>query len=810
MTVRPAAHRVPYLLQLMAHDPERHLFACGDRSTAFGFLCEPLSGGDDATEQRLRTFLALEWPVGTLLGFHLIASPAIESLIKQMVELRRGESDPLLTRTIQDRADHLRAGIDRPYPETGTLVRDFKLVITVKLPQPGPVPTEHDMVAAHGHQRRARQALADLQLQPETMTAGMALHLLNLCLCRGPNATWRWFNEIEPHQDLVLAEQAVDSDLSLTVDRDGLWLGDTRLAVLSVKSFPSQLTFGVTARLIGDLQHGNRGLRAPFVITTSVHYPDPHRTEARLATRRAWTTNQLHSPLQRWLPMLAGRAADLDAMMLSLEEGHRPVQLATTLLLYGEDAAAAERAVTAAVAYWSEVRFTAPPDRYVCLPLFLQALPFNADRASIPDLGRYRTMTTQHAARLLPVFAEWAGTQTPALTFVSRHGQLIRFDLFDSATNFNATIAAESGSGKSFLANYLITSYLSLGAQVFVIDVGKSYQNLCELLGGSFIDVADAQTGLNPFPLVQRYETHAGPDGTVEEGEGDVLEALLGAMAAETEPLTDFQRQSLSRVMHALWREHGPATTIDHIAAAMIALNDQRARDVGIQLFAFTSEGSFGRYFAGANTMQLDNRLVVLELEHLKQRKHLQRVVLLQLIYQIQQAMFLGDRGRRKIVIIDEAWDLLTSGEVGKFIETGYRRFRKYNGAAIVITQSLADLYANPVGEAIAANSAITFQLAQKAATLDRLVNDGKLPRDSALERLKSVHTAPGRYAELYLMSNRGSGLARLVVSPFLQLLYSTQADDVAAIARLRRQGLGLVEAIELLVQRRGRGREAA
>ena len=464
MMVRPPVHRVPYLLQLMAHDPERDLFACGDRSTDFGFLCRPLAGGDDATEQRLRTFLALEWPVGTLLGFHLIASPAIAPLIDEMVALRQHESDPLLARTIQDRAEHLRAGIDRPYPETGTLVRDFQLVISVKLAQAGPVPGEADLDAAHGHQRRARQALMDLQLQPETITAGKALVVLNLCLCRGPNASWRWFDKIEPHEDLILAEQAVDSDLSLAVDRDGLWLGDTRVAVLSVKSFPSQLQFGVTARLIGDLQQGNRGLRAPFVITTSVHYPDPHRTEARLATRRAWTTNQLHSPLQRWLPTLAGRAADLDAMMLSLEEGHRPVQLATTLLLYGEDAAAAERAVTAAVAYWSEVRFTAPPDRYVCLPLFLQALPFNADRASIPDLGRYRTMTTQHAARLLPVFAEWAGTQTPALTFVSRHGQLIRFDLFDSATNFNATIAAESGSGKSFLANYLITSYLSLGA----------------------------------------------------------------------------------------------------------------------------------------------------------------------------------------------------------------------------------------------------------------------------------------------------------------------------------------------------------
>ena len=191
MSDRIATNRVPSLLRLHAHDPERQLFACDDRSLAFGFLCRPLAGGDDATEQRLRSFLALDWPTGTLLGFHLMASSAIHQLVQQMIALRAHETDPLLAMTIHDRAEHLLAGVDAPYPETGTLVRDFQLVVSVKLPQAGPQPTEPEMVAAHGHQRRARQALEDLQLLPKIMSAGDACFVLNQLLCRGPHATWR-------------------------------------------------------------------------------------------------------------------------------------------------------------------------------------------------------------------------------------------------------------------------------------------------------------------------------------------------------------------------------------------------------------------------------------------------------------------------------------------------------------------------------------------------------------------------------------------------------------------------------------------
>ena len=199
---------------------------------------------------------------------------------------------------------------------------------------------------------------------------------------------------------------------------------------------------------------------------------------------------------------------------------------------------------------------------------------------------------------------------------------------------------------------------------------------------------------------------------------------------------------------------------------------------------------------------------MVLELEELKSRRHLQQVVLLLLIYQIQQAMYLGERAQPKLVVIDEAWDLLTNGDVGKFIESGYRRFRKYGGAAVTITQSLADLYTHPVGRAIAENSANSFLLAQPAQAIDQLAAEQRLPLPAgAVELLKTVHTVPGAYSEICCLTSLGGGIGRLVVDPFRQLLYSTAPKDVAALEALRAKGLGTVEAINALIEERRHGR---
>ena len=97
----------------------------------------------------------------------------------------------------------------------------------------------------------------------------------------------------------------------------------------------------------------------------------------------------------------------------------------------------------------------------------------------------------------------------------------MKLDLFSSASNYNCAVFAQSGSGKSFLTSDMITGYLSEGAQVFVIDIGRSYEKLCGLMGGEFV-VFDEKSGisLNPFSRVtdidedmEPFKTPFRPDG---------------------------------------------------------------------------------------------------------------------------------------------------------------------------------------------------------------------------------------------------------------------------------------------------------
>lgn len=796
-----AGDKASELFSVMAYSAEDKIFLTDDQALCFGYACYPLEGSDQRASDRINVLLNGDWPDDTLMQFNLFGGQDIHQITNTMVEIRRGKGNELSTHNIKRRRDFFLGGTEDPIERnSGTKVRNFTLIVTVKVPIYDAIPTDKEIFRVRDLRNGFGQSLSTVGLQPNTIGADEYVHLMNSMLNWGEGASWRRGRPLKAEDDKPLREQIIDFDHAVDVDSSGLWLGDPdspdamRVTNMSVKRFPKIFQFGGSASYLGDLMMGSRGIRDNCMVSATIHFPPPQKIKGTMETKRQWAVNQAYGPMLKFVPALAAKKHGYDVLFQAIEDGDRIVRVHLGLTLFTRSKDEATLAVSNARSYWGELGFGIMEDKFFNLPLFLNRLPFGADKEAMRDTFRYKTMATRHAIPLLPLFADWRGTGTPVMNFVSRNGQMMSVSLFDSPSNYNCCIAAQSGSGKSFLANEMINSYLGVGGKVWVIDVGRSYKDLCEVYEGDFIEFTkESQICMNPFPLIQDFAE-----------EEDMIIGLVCAMAAPTQPLTDYQTATLKRVFREVWDEKQQKMLVDDIANKLLLSEDQRVKDIGVQLYPFTKNGEYGKYFHGDNNVSFQRDFSVLELEELKGRTHLQQVVLLQLIYQIQQDMYLGDRDRPKIVIIDEAWSLLTDGDVGKFIEHGYRRFRKYGGAAVVVTQSVTDLYDSPTGRAIAENSANMYLLGQKSEAIASLEKDERLPiSKGGYTMMKTVHTEVGAYSEIFFLTGYGAGIGRLIVDKYHQLLYSTHPNDVQAIANLRKEGFSASEAIEELLRRR-------
>lgn len=786
--------RASSLFRVLAEEPEHGIFLLDDRSLGFGFVCAPLSGIGAGLSDRLNVLLNQEWPVDTLIQCLLFTSP---DLLQGAAPARSGLGTLSLPQRLDARSTQFRnQATDAPLHELdGVLVRRSELILTFKLPIKAMEPSDGEMATAEMLSGATFQALSTIGLQPSRLTGSRWLRLMAVILNWNPDALWRDEPIMPPQRDLPLRDQVLDFGNCLSVSKDALHVGTREVRLLSVKQYPDSAPLGGALRYLGDLLSGSRGIRQNVLLGMTLHYPECESHKSRIATSRQWITTQATGPMARFMPRLGARKQQFDLLFEAFEDGDRPVRAALSVALFVRPEEAT-RAVSNAKVYFRELGFHLLEDRYIALPLFLNLLPLGAERSFVTMSQRFRTLATRQALPLLPLFSDWSGSGGSMLSLISRSGEAMRFSLFDSPTNYNASIAAQSGSGKSFLTNEIIVRSLAEGARVWVIDIGRSYENLAMSLDGEFMAFGpDSRTTLNPFALLTDWSEDA-----------DLIAAVFASMLAPTSTLSDFQMATLKRTLQDLHELLGEHVTIDLVAESFGQDTDSRIRDLGVQLFPFTSQGEYGRYFKGEGVLGFDTPFSVLELEELKGRRHLQKVVLLLLILTIQKAMYEGDRQQRKIVIIDESWDLLTEGDAATFIETGYRRFRKYGGAAITITQSVNDLYRSSAGRAIVENSAHLLLLGQKAESLDLLKREDRLSLGEAgFALLKSVHTLPGRYSEIFIHGETGSGIGRLVVDPYKRLLFSTRPDDVQAIRSLRRQGHDLETAIEYLLSTRDR-----
>ena len=400
------------------------------------------------------------------------------------------------------------------------------------------------------------------------------------------------------------------------------------------------------------------------------------------------------------------------------------------------------------------------------------------------------------------------------MLLLGRRGQVTLWSPFDNkGGNYNVSVVGRSGSGKSVFMQELMTSTLGQGGRVFVLDVGRSFEKTCLLLGGQFIEFTTKVSHgrkplcINPFSTIDPTKKEESEDALA------MLKSVICTMAAPTQGVTDLERTLLEKAMTETFQTFGRQTTLTKIAEHLQSNTDQRAKDLASMLYPYTKDGIYGKFFEGDANVDFTNPLVVVELEELKERKDLQSVVVQMVIVQITNQMFLGDRQTPFMITFDEAWDMLRGSQSGVFVETLARRLRKYNGSLVVGTQSVNDFYQTPGALAAYENSDWLCLLSQKPESINVLKENKRINLNDTMERyLHSVHTKSGHYAECMIVGSHGYAVTRLVLDPFSNILYSTKASEYAAVKTLVDQGVSMEAAIEEVagIKKAPRFREAS
>jgi conjugal transfer ATP-binding protein TraC len=600
-----------------------------------------------------------------------------------------------------------------------------------------------------------------------------------------------------------LSEQ-VPSGGAISVEEDQISIKNETSAVFKsyrVIDYPDSWSLSRMQNLIGDFNRENFRINAPFLIHYGVHCPNQDKQKSSFWRKRQIVENQGRSPLLRkYIPKLEKELEEYAFAHKMLNEESRFVstQLSVGVWAEPEKLPSVEQTLKS---LFRINQFNLRENICLQLPQFLAFLPMSWGEYAeeFKKLNLLKTTISSECGNLVPLLGEWLGTPSPGMLLLGRRGQLLNWNPFDNQSgNYNCVIAGRSGSGKSVFMQDLLMSSMGNGARVFILDVGRSYEKMSNLLGGQQVEFSnESNLCLNPF-------THI---SCTDERERDqsfgMLKSIISTMAAPSGNIGDYEKALIEKSIRSVWELKKNKATITDVAQYLIEQKgDSKARDISVMLTPFCKGGVYAYYFEGDNNIDFTSDLVLIELEELKEKKDLQTVVLQIFIMTITNITFLGDRSRPFHICIDEAWDLLRGGMSGEFIETLARRLRKYRGSLVVGTQSIDDFYSTPGACAAYENSDWVCLLSQKKSSISRLKENNRFDVDDHQQMaLESVHSRHGEYSEIMICdSSGGYSIGRLVLDPFSCLLYSTKAEDYANIKNLQSQGYSVTESIERLI----------
>lgn len=368
-----------------------------------------------------------------------------------------------------------------------------------------------------------------------------------------------------------------------------------------------------------------------------------------------------------------------------------------------------------------------------------------------------RNMNTGAISTSFPFTSADLTQEKGVLYGVNMHNNgLVIFDRF-TLENANMVVFAKSGAGKSFTVKLEALRSMMTGSDVIIIDPENEYQKLCEAVGGSYVRLSlNSDTRINPFDLPRVVDTEEADDalranlvtlhgllrlmlgGSQMAANGQMMAALTPAEEADLDQglIDTYARAGITS--DPLTHNSLPPTISDlydtllHMGGTGPALA-QRLRK-------YTS-GTFAGIFSQQSNIAINNNMVVFNIRDLEDElRPVAMYIVLSHIWNITRT----DQ-KKRMLIVDEAWQLMKYDDSANFLFSLAKRARKYFLGLTTITQDVEDFMGSKMGRAIVANSSMQLLLKQSSSAVDVLSDVFKLTEEEK-KRLANFPVGQGLF----------------------------------------------------------------
>jgi type IV secretion/conjugal transfer VirB4 family ATPase len=559
---------------------------------------------------------------------------------------------------------------------------------------------------AHLHQKAQAftTQLADA-LHPVLLAKAEAFQMFRRLLNYAPHKTDHATLKYDTHLDFFVTDSSIDCH------RDHLDVDDYCVKVLTMKDPPAK----TCAHILGDLY------RVPSTFTACLEWQrlsnaamrhDLHARRRHFFNKRVSLVNYLGSETKPE-EMLVDDAAtatvhELGQSLTEMEvHGHFFGACSLTIVVYDRDGRRVNQSVAECVKAFAAHDGTLFEENYNLLNAWLAVVPGNGAH----NLRRLPLLNT-NVADLSFLFTLHTGAKTS--THLGGRACLAVFET-DQQTPYcwnlhyddvgHALVLGASGSGKSFLLNFIVTHAQQYDPITVIFDLGGSYETLTRRLGGSVwrMGLTHRAFTINPFCL----------DPTDENRHFLVSFVRVLLQSGGQYQLTMPDDRDLHEAVESLY-------ALDPPQRRLFTLANTLPRALAQHLYRWVQGGPYAALFDHVEDTLTFQRLQCFDFEGLDEYPMLLEPLLFYVLHRASASIAKAHAADLKLFVLDEAWRFAQDGTLKTYITDALKTWRKRNAAMLLATQSSEDFAASDLLRTVVESCPTKFFLANPNMDLGR------------------------------------------------------------------------------------------